>query len=78
MIYDRGDISGSYHFALRRHKNDVEAFNKEGSGNKPDSVQEEVVDEFDTRISGPWMTRWPIKHHNRHTALAGIAPPTKD
>eukprot|EP00095_Tigriopus_kingsejongensis_P003043 maker-scaffold971_size75022-snap-gene-0.7 protein:Tk03043 transcript:maker-scaffold971_size75022-snap-gene-0.7-mRNA-1 annotation:"phytanoyl- dioxygenase domain-containing protein 1 homolog" len=30
------------------------------------------VDEFDTRISGPWMKRWPIKHHNQHTELAGI------
>ena len=33
-------------------------------------------DEFDTRISGPWMKRWPITHHNQHTAHAGIIPPT--
>jgi hypothetical protein len=22
---------------------------------------------FDTTISGPWMKRWPITHHNKHT-----------
>ena len=26
------------------------------------------VDEFDTTIHGPWMKRWEIVHHNRHTA----------
>ena len=31
-------------------------------------------DPFDTRISGPWMKKWPIKHHNRHTEAAGIRP----
>ena len=25
-------------------------------------------DEFDTTIHGPWMKRWEIVHHNRHTA----------
>ena len=45
-----------------RHADDVRA-----SGST-----EEEEDEFDTRISGPWMRRWPIKHHNKHTALAGI------
>ena len=24
-------------------------------------------DPFDTRIYGPWMKRWEITHHNRHT-----------
>jgi len=24
--------------------------------------------EFDTTIAGPWMTRWNLIHHNRHTA----------
>ena len=24
-------------------------------------------DEFDTTVHGPWMTRWEITHHNRHT-----------
>ena len=24
-------------------------------------------DEFDTNIHGPWMNRWDIVHHNRHT-----------
>jgi len=27
-----------------------------------------VTDEFDTNLSGPWMTRWDIVHHNKHTA----------
>ena len=27
-----------------------------------------VTDKFDTTIHGPWMTRWEITHHNRHTA----------
>ena len=26
------------------------------------------VDEFDTTLAGPWMNRWDIVHHNRHTA----------
>lgn len=25
-------------------------------------------DEFDTTLHGPWMKRWEIVHHNRHTA----------
>lgn len=25
-------------------------------------------DEFDTNIHGPWMRRWEIVHHNKHTA----------
>ena len=24
-------------------------------------------DEFDTTIYGPWMRRWEIVHHNKHT-----------
>ena len=45
-----------------------------------DSVQDELTlsertvdaskpldDEFDTNIHGPWMNRWEITHHNRHT-----------
>ncbi|XP_006814546.1 uncharacterized protein LOC100368117 [Saccoglossus kowalevskii] len=28
----------------------------------------EDTDEFDTTIPGPWMTRWGVTHHNRHTA----------
>ena len=28
-------------------------------------------DSFDTTVHGPWMKRWPITNHNRHTkALA--------
>ncbi|XP_066263528.1 phytanoyl-CoA dioxygenase domain-containing protein 1 homolog [Branchiostoma lanceolatum] len=27
----------------------------------------EEVDEFDTTVHGPWLTRWPIVRHNRHT-----------
>ena len=26
------------------------------------------ADEFDTTLHGPWMKRWEIVHHNRHTA----------
>ena len=26
-----------------------------------------AADPFDTVIGGPWMLRWPITHHNRHT-----------
>lgn len=38
-------------------------------------------DEFDTTIHGPWMKRWEIVHHNRHTAsmlshTEGTEPPT--
>ena len=33
------------------------------------SGKNEPEDPFDTRIAGPWMKRWPIKHHNKHTAL---------
>lgn len=31
-------------------------------------AQKESGDEFDTTIAGPWMNRWRIVHHNRHTA----------
>jgi len=27
------------------------------------------TDEFDTTVTGPWIGRWPITHHNRHTEL---------
>ena len=34
-------------------------------------LQEEAVgyekEEFDTTIHGPWMKRWKITHHNKHT-----------
>ena len=26
-----------------------------------------AADEFDTKIHGPWMNRWDIVHHNKHT-----------
>jgi hypothetical protein len=29
-------------------------------------------DEFDTTLHGPWMKRWEIVHHNRHTAAASM------
>nr|CAB3264841.1 phytanoyl-CoA dioxygenase-like [Phallusia mammillata] len=32
-----------------------------------DKVDEDTTDEFNTEISGPWMKRWEIVHHNRHT-----------
>jgi len=37
---------------------------KEAAGNSDND------DIFDTRIAGPWMKRWPIKHHNKHTGFA--------
>eukprot|EP00058_Branchiostoma_floridae_P002754 XP_002588242.1 hypothetical protein BRAFLDRAFT_86689 [Branchiostoma floridae] len=27
------------------------------------------VDEFDTTVHGPWLTRWLIGRHNRHTRV---------
>ena len=34
-------------------------------------LQEEITssptEEFSTNIYGPWMTRWDIVHHNKHT-----------
>lgn len=33
-------------------------------GDVPDS-------DFDTTIAGPWMHRWELVHHNRHTAVLG-------
>jgi hypothetical protein len=36
------------------------------------SSAQATLDEFDTTITGPWMTAWPIVHQNRHTrALNG-------
>jgi hypothetical protein len=32
------------------------------------AVVEDVEDEFDTTIAGPWMDRWDMTHQNRHTA----------
>ena len=26
-----------------------------------------TLEDFDTTIHGPWMKRWDIVHHNRHT-----------
>lgn len=34
----------------------------------PELKERKPDDPFDTTISGPWMHRWPIVHHNRHTA----------
>lgn len=48
---------------------------RHGSHQKKDVKEASGIDEaedaFDTRIAGPWMKRWTIKHHNRHTGLAG-------
>ena len=32
-----------------------------------DWFQEDVMDPFDTTITGPWIGRWEIVNHNRHT-----------
>ena len=40
----------------------------------PEEIKEgeaKESDPFDTRIFGPWMKRWPIKNHNRHTNASG-------
>lgn len=29
--------------------------------------EQATVDDFDTKVSGPWFARWDIVHHNRHT-----------
>ena len=26
-----------------------------------------IEDAFETRLGGPWMRRWPVVHHNKHT-----------
>jgi hypothetical protein len=28
---------------------------------------QDAINEFDTTIHGPWMERWVITHHNKHT-----------
>jgi hypothetical protein len=35
---------------------------------------DQTEDEFDAHVSGPWMHRWPILYHTKHTAHAGIVP----
>ncbi|XP_072022978.1 phytanoyl-CoA dioxygenase domain-containing protein 1 homolog [Amphiura filiformis] len=32
------------------------------------SSQVEAVDDFDTTLTGPWMHRWDVVNHNKHTA----------
>eukprot|EP00884_Botryococcus_braunii_P019311 jgi/Botrbrau1/6063/Bobra.177_1s0003.1 len=32
------------------------------------ATESPTEDEFDTTIAGPWMDRWEMTHHNRHTA----------
>eukprot|EP00794_Sanderia_malayensis_P012089 gene12089-13335_t len=34
---------------------------------KLDELDTVEDDEFDTTVAGPWMTRWEIVHHNKHT-----------
>lgn len=35
-------------------------------------VAKEVLDDqFNTEITGPWMDRWEVTHHNRHTDAFG-------
>ena len=58
---DNIDWSGVNHGA--RQRKDVE----EVSGGDGKSTQD---DPFDTRIAGPWMKRWRVKHHNKHTEFA--------
>jgi len=30
-------------------------------------IQDEEVNELTSEVNGPWMKRWEIVHHNRHT-----------
>ncbi|XP_064601734.1 uncharacterized protein LOC135467805 [Liolophura sinensis] len=46
-------------------KIDWDTFN-ETQRHTGDQIKEEK-DEFDTIMTGPWMLRWEITHHNRHT-----------
>ena len=39
--------------------------------------EESEEDPFDTRMHGPWMNRWEITHHNRHTELFIMERDTK-
>jgi hypothetical protein len=32
------------------------------------AVEAPKNDDFDTTVAGPWMDRWEMTHHNRHTA----------
>lgn len=59
-VIENIDFSGIQGRHGSHQKNDV----KEASG------KDSEEDDFDTRIAGPWMKRWTIKHHNKHTSLA--------
>lgn len=38
------------------------------TGSDQANNNQEAGDEFDTTLSGPWMHRWELTNHNRHTA----------
>lgn len=59
-IIENIDFSGVHGRHGSHQKSDV----KDASGNNYEE------DAFDTRIAGPWMKRWTIKHHNKHTTFA--------
>ncbi|XP_072048103.1 uncharacterized protein [Amphiura filiformis] len=55
-----------------KHKIRWEEFNNVNrnavsSINPKAALEAEKADEFDTTLSGPWMYRWELTHHNRHT-----------
>ncbi|XP_062502565.1 uncharacterized protein LOC134179645 [Corticium candelabrum] len=52
-----------------RQRMHVERLVKEGK-----LSQEALDDELNTEITGPWMDRWEITHHNRHTAASAHQP----
>ncbi|XP_078000823.1 uncharacterized protein LOC144453411 [Glandiceps talaboti] len=52
-----------------KHIIDFDAFDKvDRHSEAHKSTEGEEADEFDTTAPGPWMKRWEIVHHNRHTA----------
>ncbi|EGD83021.1 hypothetical protein PTSG_12054 [Salpingoeca rosetta] len=55
-----------------RHTGMTEAAQRRSAAAGADGTRENTTSsddekEFDTTIVGPWMHRWPITHHNRHT-----------
>lgn len=58
-IEDLKDIDWS--ILVNRQQKDREVFLEISKDDKL------VEDEFETRLGGAWMKRWPIVHHNRHT-----------
>ncbi|XP_013416111.1 uncharacterized protein LOC106177776 [Lingula anatina] len=48
-------------------KVDWDAFTKVDRTASQEKILGKDVDEFDSTLSGPWMKKWEIVHHNKHT-----------